>query len=592
MSKKPLREFDFASDIQAGIDELGYELATSVQSECIPLLREGSDIAVISPRGSGQTVAYGVVAIEKVDLEKDVTQCLIVCPDRERALSSMEEIYRIGQQIENLTVGAIHMGADSERRAQLIASGRHILVVTPDVLDEVVESDDFDLDPIQMIVLVDADHLTDKAAKLEALVDETGSDKQFAIFAYKKTGALQELIDQITQDYMEVTIEPVIDTSNVSGELLYELGRGKKSDALPRILDAQRAHTGVVACNTTRTANEAADILERNGYIVALVNADADEETMDEARRVFGMGEVDFLVTSDAENWILEFQDPPTVIFFDTPMEAEDYANKSRGATQCFTMATTSDMPRVEAIEGARKRAFPRAESLEFRESFDHPAAELLRDLEKRLDKGASQRRHGVLECLLTRGYSLIDIARVLLDKAAEGGSSGSGRRGGSEGGRGGRSGGRRDGGERGGDKQRDRPSDSNMRRISLNVGYDHAIKPNHVVGAILGETGLEAKSVGAIEIYDAKCIVEVETEHADFIIDRMNDTQINGVAILAEIAQGNGGGGRSRSGRGGGGRKGGGRSGGGRSSGRGGRGRGRGSQGPRGGNGPSMGDD
>lgn len=549
MDRTPLSNFGFTPEIQAGIKELGYELATSVQAECINHLREGSDIAVFSPRGSGQSLAVGAVAMEKLDLESEETQCLILCPDRERANRLIEEFSILGRQVEGLVLGVLHDQTTNERREEILEQRPHVLVSTPEPIGALLDAEALDLEPVRFVALFDADHLAQQSRRLEHFIDETDDGKQFAIFCGKRTKSAENLIDQLTQDYLEVTIEPTIETDPSIQELLFDLGAFTKEYALPRILDFYDLHRGIMSCNTERSTREAGSILEKSGYAIRYLTLDASDDEMDEARRAYGENEIDFIVTSHSENWLFEFQEPTSIVHFDVPIEPEDYAYKTRGAEKAFLLVTPRDQERIESLERARKGALPRAESLYLANDQSSAGLRMYQDLLQRLKKDSQNRRAGVIETLLAQGYPLMEITRALLDRAME--SGGGDHPGGHE-----KKGGKRDGGR----NQKNHPQskngasqrsdDSNMQRISINVGYDHSIRPNHVVGAILGETGLTAESVGAIEISDKKCLVEVQKAHADLIVERLNHTEINGIAIQAEHAPS--GGGRGKSGRGG----------------------------------------
>jgi ATP-dependent RNA helicase DeaD len=62
-------------------------------------------------------------------------------------------------------------------------------------------------------------------------------------------------------------------------------------------------------------------------------------------------------------------------------------------------------------------------------------------------------------------------------------------------------------------------------------------VKPGDVVGAILGETGLPAKTVGVVDIRERHLFVDVAAEHANAIISKMNRAQIKGRRLKVKVA-------------------------------------------------------
>lgn len=75
------------------------------------------------------------------------------------------------------------------------------------------------------------------------------------------------------------------------------------------------------------------------------------------------------------------------------------------------------------------------------------------------------------------------------------------------------------------------------MTRLWINVGQDFGVGPGHVKGCILGETGLAAENVGAIELGERTTIVAVATEHVTTILGKLNHTKLGGQKIRARLA-------------------------------------------------------
>ena len=73
--------------------------------------------------------------------------------------------------------------------------------------------------------------------------------------------------------------------------------------------------------------------------------------------------------------------------------------------------------------------------------------------------------------------------------------------------------------------------------RLYINVGDEMGVKPGDVVGAILGETGLPGKSVGAVDIRERHLFVDVSAEHANAIIAKLNRARFKGHKLKVKLA-------------------------------------------------------
>ena len=54
------------------------------------------------------------------------------------------------------------------------------------------------------------------------------------------------------------------------------------------------------------------------------------------------------------------------------------------------------------------------------------------------------------------------------------------------------------------------RPPENNMQRYRVEVGHRDRVKPGNLVGAIAGETGLQGRLIGRIQIFDNHSLVDL----------------------------------------------------------------------------------
>ncbi len=73
---------------------------------------------------------------------------------------------------------------------------------------------------------------------------------------------------------------------------------------------------------------------------------------------------------------------------------------------------------------------------------------------------------------------------------------------------------------------------DGDMVRLFVGAGRRAGIRPGDLVGAITGEVGVQARSIGAIEISDGFSLVEVPEALADDVIDALRATTLRGSKV------------------------------------------------------------
>lgn len=112
---------------------------------------------------------------------------------------------------------------------------------------------------------------------------------------------------------------------------------------------------------------------------------------------------------------------------------------------------------------------------------------------------------------------------------------------------RGSRFGDRKESGSRFGDRKEgtrefapraERAREENMTRLFLNLGKKDFIRPNDIVGAIAGESGLSGKSIGGIDIFDNFSFVDVPHKDAEHVVRVMKNNTIKGRTVNMEISK------------------------------------------------------
>src|ERR1043165_4246197 len=67
MTPKLFSELGLSPEVLKAIDKLGFEQASPIQAQAIPILLQGKDVVGQSQTGSGKTAAFAIPAMEKTD---------------------------------------------------------------------------------------------------------------------------------------------------------------------------------------------------------------------------------------------------------------------------------------------------------------------------------------------------------------------------------------------------------------------------------------------------------------------------------------------------------------------------------------------
>ena len=78
MENLKFEELNISDWMLRAVKDMGYEEASPIQSQAIPLILEGHDIIGQSQTGTGKTASFGIPCLEKIDPDDRKLQALIL----------------------------------------------------------------------------------------------------------------------------------------------------------------------------------------------------------------------------------------------------------------------------------------------------------------------------------------------------------------------------------------------------------------------------------------------------------------------------------------------------------------------------------
>ena len=87
-------ELGLSNKLLKAVQRSGYEEATPIQEQTIPMVLKGLDVIGQAQTGTGKTAAFGLPVLEHVDTQSSAIQALIISPTRELAIQTQEELYK------------------------------------------------------------------------------------------------------------------------------------------------------------------------------------------------------------------------------------------------------------------------------------------------------------------------------------------------------------------------------------------------------------------------------------------------------------------------------------------------------------------
>jgi ATP-dependent RNA helicase DeaD len=537
---------------------LGYEEPTPIQREAIPHLLEGRDLMGLAATGTGKTAAFALPLLQLIQTGGGVPSALVLVPTRELAIQVAQAVHRYGKEI-GVEVLPIYGGQAFQQQLRALRRGVDVVVATPGRALDHIRRGTLKFGSLSLLVLDEADEMLDMgfAEDLEAIVAEVPTKRQTLLFS----ATLGARIEGIAAKYLNDPVHVRITADEAKGEvplvdqLAFLVPRAHKLAALGRVLDLECPEAALVFCGTRNEVDELVEALNGRGYRAEAMHGGMSQEERDRVMKKLRGGMVDLLVATDVAARGLDIAHLTHVINYEVPNSPKSYVHRigrvgraGRGG-MAITLAEPREHHLLRNIERLTKQKITLA-SLPTVADLHARRLELTRaSVRESILEGDLDRFRVVVETLSDE-FDLFDIALGAVKMAHEAMLTGS------EDDEEEIPSAQRPSAERAPEtkkksKQKKKSEDwgpspskraagrtGKVKRLYIGVGRADGIRPNDLVGAITGESGVRSSEIGSIQIADRFSLVEISESVADQVIDALRRAKIKGKKAAVRFDQ------------------------------------------------------
>lgn len=519
-------ELDVNPQILRGIKEMGFEEATPIQSQAIPVVLSGVDVIGQAQTGTGKTAAFGIPVLQKVDPMLRKTQVLILSPTRELAIQVADEIRKLAKYMHGVKVLPVYGGQDISRQIKALKGGVQIIIGTPGRLMDHLRRKTIRPDHVHTIVLDEADEMLNMGFRedIETVLEYIPPEHQTVLFS----ATMPKPILDITRKYQHdaVTIKVVkkeLTVANID-QYYYDVKRRDKVDVLCRLLDYHNPKLSLVFCNTKKMVDELAGELTGRGYSAEGLHGDMKQSQRDRVMQNFRKGKTDILIATDVAARGIDVDDVEAVFNYDLPQDDEYYVHRigrtgRAGRTgKAFSFVKGKEVYKLKDIQRYCKTKILAQPVPSSNDVAQMKAENILERIGSIIEEENLSSMIDLIEQKVNESdYTAMDMAAAFLYQAMGNADSSQPA-------------------QESYDFENTGAEDG-MVRLFINIGRRQNVKPGDILGAIAGESGMPGRLIGAIDVFDKYTFVEVPREYGREVLDAMKNAKIKGKAVNVEPA-------------------------------------------------------
>lgn len=535
-------EMSLTPNIERAVALMGFDAATPVQSEAIPVIRTGADVIAKSQTGTGKTVAFAIPAIEKIDQQekKPTIQVLILCPTRELALQANEEIGKLARFEKGIRSVPVYGGAAIDKQCINLRKA-NIVVGTPGRIMDHMRRKTIKLEDLKMIVLDEADEMLNMGFRedIETILTDTPKERQTVLFSATMPPAIMKITDQFQNEPEIIEIDKSQVTLENIEQQYIEVPRGSKKEALALFLQYRQPNRAIIFCGTKRMADELTDFLHEQNISAQSIHSDIKQSKRTAVMQDFKAGKTTILIATDIAARGIDVNDIEYVINFDIPSNTEYYIHRigrtgragkaGCSITLCSNRREVNAMKRIaiEVKSEIKEVALPSSQSVKA-----NNLAKVGCELEERIQSGDNSGFAGIIDDLVEKDYSMREIAGAALSlqyqklcnpvavaaKQTKREKSKQEYRSKAP-------------------EKKPAPAQAIRRHyetIVVNIGSSNRVGANHLIGAIMDSTGISRKEIDKVEISKDRSLIKIAAERIEQVLQGMENRKVCGKQIQA----------------------------------------------------------
>ncbi|MCQ2221037.1 MAG: DEAD/DEAH box helicase, partial [Prevotella sp.] len=310
------------------LKKLGISALNEMQNTAYSRISEyENDILLLSPTGTGKTLAYLLPLIEDIDFDDVEVQMLVITPSRELALQSHDVTKNIGCGVRSMACYGGRPAMDEHRRMRDV--NPHIVFATPGRLLDHLEKGNIETSSVEVVVIDEFDKCLEMGflREMKAIMDFLGDDVRRIFLSATDIEEMPSFVNLHRMKRLDFL--PKNEQVNDRVESYVVLSEEKdKLPVLSRLLADRGDEQTIVFLNYRDAVERTAEYLKEQGFYLKSFHGGLDQRQREQALHQFCNGSVNILVCTDLASRGLDIPSISNIVHYHLPLGKEEYIHR------------------------------------------------------------------------------------------------------------------------------------------------------------------------------------------------------------------------------------------------------------------------
>lgn len=315
-------------DINKILEKLHISELNDMQLESInAILDTNNDVVILSPTGTGKTLAYLLPITQLIDASKDAVQAIVIVPGRELALQSDTVLKNMGSGLRS--AGCYGGRPAMEEHKTLKQVKPHMVFGTPGRLNDHIDKGNISPYSINCLVIDEFDKCLEMGFhdEMARLIKKLPSIRRRILVSATEAEQIPNFVHLNHAERINYLIDEEQVTDRVT---LYEVRSSTKDklETLTKLLRSLGDSSSIVFLNYRDGVERTADFLRRNGFSVSSFHGGMEQKMREDALYKFSNGSSNIFVSTDLASRGLDIPDIDNIIHYHLPQGEDGYIHR------------------------------------------------------------------------------------------------------------------------------------------------------------------------------------------------------------------------------------------------------------------------
>jgi translation initiation factor 4A len=325
-------ELQIEPKILRGIFAYGFEKPSPIQQRAIKPVIEGKDVIAQAQSGTGKTATFTIGALQRVNIDENMTQVLILSPTRELSTQTAKVVTNLGTFMTGLKVQTLFGGSSVEESSSFSNKNvPHIICGCPGRVYDMMRRDRICSKNIKLIILDEADEMLSAGFKEQVynIFQYLHSEVQVCLFSATLPEEINSIIDKIMRNPVRVCVKREQLTLEGIRQFYIAVDDDRQKYAtLKNIFSVITLSHTIIYCNSIKRVQDLYEAMCEDEFPVCRIHSSMDKAERDKAFNDFRNGTSRVLISSNVTARGIDIQQVSVVVNFDLPKCVHNYLHR------------------------------------------------------------------------------------------------------------------------------------------------------------------------------------------------------------------------------------------------------------------------